>query len=217
MYCPQCGTESPSTLQYCRVCGANLKVIGKAVALSETIARIDRGPIPKLKEMMRNLPESVPEEISGALHKLHEEIARSAEDPKRKPMPWWREKKSAKRRREDQLVKGSISFFSGIGLTLFLYKLAGAIVLKLPPDIIAKIPFELEPLIRIAWALGFVPMLSGIGHLTASLFIKADPEPPLISPATQMASPTNELPSTGRRPVASVTEATTNLLTNPPE
>jgi hypothetical protein len=217
MYCPQCGTESPSTLQYCRLCGANLKVIGKAVALSETIARSDRGPIPKLKEMMRNLtPESVTEEISGALHKLNEEIARSAEGPRPKPRPWWREKKSAARRREDQRVKGSISFFSGIGLTLFLYKLAGAVVLKLPPDVIAKIPFELEPVIRAAWALGFVPMLSGIGHLTASFFIKSDPAPQLISPVTQLASPTNEL-TPADRPVASVTEGTTNLLTNTPE
>jgi hypothetical protein len=44
MYCPQCGTESSSGLQFCRSCGANLKVIGKAVSLSEAIARSDRGP-----------------------------------------------------------------------------------------------------------------------------------------------------------------------------
>ena len=54
MYCPQCGTESASSLQYCRLCGANLKVIGKAVTLSEAIARSDRGPLPKLKEMVKN-------------------------------------------------------------------------------------------------------------------------------------------------------------------
>ena len=55
MFCPQCGTESSSGLQYCRQCGANLKVIGKAVTLSEAIARSDRGPLPKLKEMMKKL------------------------------------------------------------------------------------------------------------------------------------------------------------------
>ena len=54
MYCPQCGTESQLT-QYCRVCGANLKVIGKAVTLSEAIARSDRGPLPKIKEMVKGL------------------------------------------------------------------------------------------------------------------------------------------------------------------
>ena len=56
MYCPQCGTESQTAVvQYCRVCGANLKVIGKAVSLSEAIARSDRGPLPKLKEMVKGL------------------------------------------------------------------------------------------------------------------------------------------------------------------
>src|SRR5258705_366254 len=51
MYCPQCGTESSSGLQYCRGCGANLKIIGKAVALSEAVARSDRGPLPKINQI----------------------------------------------------------------------------------------------------------------------------------------------------------------------
>jgi hypothetical protein len=64
MYCPQCATESTEGLQYCRTCGANLKVIGKAVTLSEVIARSDRGPLPKIKEMMKNLKvEHVSEEV----------------------------------------------------------------------------------------------------------------------------------------------------------
>src|SRR4029453_113404 len=106
MYCPQCSTESSPGVQYCRVCGANLKVIGKAVALSEAIARSDRGPLPKLKEMMRNFKvEQVTEEISGALEKMNEELVRSSDEPKPKPKnaPWWqlREKKTPERRRED--------------------------------------------------------------------------------------------------------------------
>src|SRR5436190_6525857 len=79
MFCPQCGTESGPSLQYCRLCGANLKVIGKAVSLSEAIARSDRGPLPKLKEMVKNLKlEHVTDEISGALDKMNEEIVRSS-------------------------------------------------------------------------------------------------------------------------------------------
>ena len=74
MYCPQCGTESSSGLQYCRSCGANLKVIGRAVSLSEAIARTDRGPLPKIKEMMKNLKvEQVSEEISRALEQMNKE------------------------------------------------------------------------------------------------------------------------------------------------
>src|SRR6266849_4872117 len=150
MYCPQCGTESESSLQYCRLCGANLKVIGKAVKLSEAIARSDRGPLPKLKEMVKNFKlEHVTDEISGALDRMNEEIARSSDEP-RPRHPWWhlREKKTPERRREDHRVNGTVSFFTGIGLTLFLYNLAGAVVLKLPPEVLAKIPFEIEPLIR---------------------------------------------------------------------
>src|SRR5947207_14460937 len=75
MYCPQCGTESQST-QYCRVCGANLKVIGKAVALSEAVARSDRGPLPKIKEMIKELKvDHVSDEVSGALERMNQEIA----------------------------------------------------------------------------------------------------------------------------------------------
>lgn len=148
MYCPQCGTESAPSLQYCRLCGANLKVIGKAVALSEAIGRSDRGPLPRLKEMVRNFKlEHVTDEISGALDRMNEEIARSSDEP-RPRHTWWRhlrEKKTPERRREDHRVKGTVSFFTGIGLSIFLYNLGAAVVLKLPPEVLAQIPFELNP------------------------------------------------------------------------
>lgn len=223
MYCPQCGTESASSLQYCRLCGANLKVIGKAVALSEAIARSDRGPLPKLKELVRNfkIPEQVTDEISGALEKMNEELVRSSGEPRHKPSPWWqlREKQTPERRREEQRVKGTVSFFTGIGLTIFLYNLAGAVVLKLPPDVLAKIPFELEPMIRVLWTVGLIPTLSGAGHLIASLFIKsaparsqesAAPAPVVLRPGIEVASAVLSEPI----PHHSVTEGTTNLLSS---
>ncbi|MGZ5435613.1 MAG: double zinc ribbon domain-containing protein [Pyrinomonadaceae bacterium] len=52
MFCPQCGTESPADLKFCRMCGANLRVIGKAVTLSEAIARSDSVPS-KIKDLVR--------------------------------------------------------------------------------------------------------------------------------------------------------------------
>jgi len=216
MYCPQCGTESASTLQYCRLCGANLKVIGKAVALSEAIARSDRGPLPKLKEMIRNFtPEHVTEEISGALEKMKEEIALSSDEPRPKKAPWWqlREKKSPQRRREDHRVKGTVSFFSGIGLTIFLYNLAGAVVLKLPPEVLAKIPFELQPVIHALWTLGFIPILSGVGHITSSFFIKSEASPRAELPPGPPPTADVELqPALRPGVVRSVTEGTTELL-----
>ncbi|HWN09971.1 MAG TPA: zinc ribbon domain-containing protein [Pyrinomonadaceae bacterium] len=137
MYCPKCGTESSSDVQYCRLCGANLKVIGKAVSLSEAIARSDRGPLPKIKEMMKSLKiEQVTEDISRALDQMNKEIVHSSDDvmPNK---PWsvgGKEEKTAQQRREKHLVSGSISIFSGIGLMIFLYFLAGVLVLKLPPS-----------------------------------------------------------------------------------
>src|SRR5207245_3850548 len=69
-----CGTESPSNLKYCRSCGANLKVIGKAVTLSEAIARSDGVPA-KIKELVSNIKIAhVTEEVSRALDKMNKEI-----------------------------------------------------------------------------------------------------------------------------------------------
>src|SRR4026208_1105602 len=105
MYCPQCGTEAQAT-QYCRTCGANLKVIGKAVSLSEAIARSDRGPLPKIKEMMKNLKvEQVSEDISRALDPTKIEIARSTEDPNARKITG-KKMKTREQRREKHLTTG---------------------------------------------------------------------------------------------------------------
>jgi hypothetical protein len=211
MYCPQCGTESSSGLQYCRSCGANLKVIGKAVSLSEAIARSDRGPLPKIKEMMKNLkPEQVTDDISRALDQMNKEIVRSSEDPTPNT-PWWlRKKKSAHERREKHMVTGAISLFSGIGLAIFLYFLTSALVLKLPPEFIAKVPFEIEPVVRILWLVGLMPALSGVGHLVAGLMIRPDPKKQ-VEPA-RPAPELSEKEPFPRSVPPSVTERTTNIL-----
>jgi len=216
MYCPQCATESSPNLQYCRVCGANLKVIGKAVALSEAIARSDRGPLPKIKEMIKGLKvEHVTEEVSRALEHMNNEIVRISPEARPPNKPWksLRRKKTAEERREAQLVKGTVSFFTGIGLTVFLYYLSAAIVLKLPPDVIARIPFELESVVRVIWLLGLVPVLSGMGHIVAGLLIRPTPAP-AMQPSISAATFSND-PSLPNAPV-SVTERTTNLLEREP-
>jgi len=216
-------------------------MIGKAVTLSEAIARSDRGPLPKLKEMVKNFHvEHVTDEISGALDKLNEEIMRSsdeskAERAKRKrerqrriesERPFWiREKKTPERRREEHRVKGTVSFFSGIGLTIFLYNLAAVLVLKLPPDVLGKIPFDVQPLVHVLWTLGLIPTLSGLGHFAASFFIRSTPlhnldemnaesldsQTPLLQPV--LASPAQvQTGVTAQAAPSSVTEHTTELL-----
>src|SRR5689334_17949959 len=219
MYCPQCGTESQPNVQYCRICGSNLKVIGKAVSLSEAIARSDRGPLPKLREMMNSLKvDQVTEEVSRALDHMNEELAKvppksaEAKAKRREERRSWslRRKKTAAERRENHITKGVVSLFSGVGLGVFLYFLSISVVL--PPEILGRIPFELVPLTRIIWLLGLLPVTSGLGHIVAGLLIRPDREPQprldhVVSPPREL----NDRQVTNPIPM-SVTDHTTNLL-----
>jgi len=202
MYCPQCGTESQTT-QYCRTCGANLKVIGKAVALSEAVARSDRGPLPKIKEMIGSFKvDHVSDEVSGALDRMNQEIARISPEPKRRG-PWWaslRQKKTPAEKRQDHISKGVVSFFSGVGLMVFLYYLSAALVLKLPPEVLSQIPFDIDPMVKTIWLFGMLPITSGVGHILAGLLIR--PQGEERQQIDQIVSP----------PTISVTDHTTNLL-----
>ena len=214
MFCPQCGTESQAT-QYCRVCGANLKVIGKAVALSEAVARSDRGPLPKIKEMIKEFKvDHVSDEVSGALDRMNQEIAKiSPESEKRKRSgPWiqFGTKKTPAEKREQHISKGVVSLFSGAGLTIFLYYLSAALVLKLPPHIVDQIPFEIDPVVKVLWLFGLLPAMSGLGHIIAGLLIRPQPEPqPQFD---QVVSPPHELTDRPLTNPVSVTDHTTNLL-----
>jgi hypothetical protein len=212
MYCPQCSTEATPGVQYCRNCGANLKVIGKAVALSEAVARSDRGPMPKIREMVKGLKvEHVTEEISRAMDRMNQEIARIPSESRPDRMSRRRRKeKTAAERREEHITKGTVSMFSGIGLMVFLYYFSAAIVLKLPASWISQIPFELAPVIRIIWLAGLVPTLSGLGRILAGFAVRPTP-----ARLTETPMPTEPLiqprPSPQGLPV-SITEHTTNLL-----
>jgi hypothetical protein len=203
MYCPQCGTEAQAT-QYCRTCGANLKVIGKAVALSEAVARSDRGPLPKIKEMIGNFKvDHVSDEVSGALDRMNQEIARiSPESQQRRAWIEFPKRKTPAEKRQDHISKGVVSFFSGIGLTVFLYYLSAALVLKLPPHIIEQIPFVIDPVVRVIWLLGLLPVTSGVGHIIAGLLIRPQREEqtPLVLSDRPLTNP------------ISITDHTTNLL-----
>ena len=121
-------------------------------------------------------------------------------------------KKTPAERREKHLTTGIVSIFSGIGLTIFLYFLSAALVLKLPPHIIEQIPFEIGPVVRIIWLVGLLPTLSGVGHILAGLMIRPRQNLELdqqVAPPrdlTEGASTTTPVPAPG-----SVTERTTSL------
>jgi hypothetical protein len=236
MFCPQCGTESAAELKFCRSCGANLKVIGKAVTLSEAIARSDAVPA-KIKELISNIKISqVTEEVSRAMDKMNKEIARTSEEHRQQGQHWQerrrRRQKTPEERRERHFTKGVISLFWGSGLTVFLYFLAHALMLKLPPEVIAQTPFEIDPVVRILWLVGLLPMLSGLGHITAGLLIKRRPAQQIetgsplridsattgsFQPAARPVAYDDERTIVARRePAASVTDRTTNILDREP-
>jgi hypothetical protein len=221
MYCPQCGTDSSPGVQYCRACGANLKVIGKAVALSEAIARSDRGPLPKIREMVKGLKvEHATEEVSHALERMNNEIARISPEKKhaeRRPWISLRKQKTPAERREEQFTKGIVSLFSGAGLTIFLYYLSAALVLKLPPEIVAQIPFEIDPVVKMIWLFGLLPSLTGLGHILAGLLIRPqrDQVPQIESREPDDVEFPRSIPgvtSSMSSIPTSVTEGTTELL-----
>jgi hypothetical protein len=239
MFCPQCGTESISDeLKFCRSCGANLKVIGKAVTLSEAIARSDSVPN-KIKDLVKSLKiEKVTEEVSRAMDKMNQEIIRNASGEPRDPAEVAldkaerlrkarakRREKTPKERRERHLIRGLIKLFWGGGLAIFLYFLSHALVLKLPPEAIARIPFEIDPVVRIFWLIGLLPIFSGFGHIVAALTIRPGtslPEDQVPQVEFPEQSPLRieqphydeEVTMVGdpRMPPASVTDRTTNIL-----
>ena len=230
MFCPQCGTDSAEGQHYCRSCGTNLKVVGRAVTLGDAISKTDGVPA-KLKEIMSNVKIAhVTEEVSRAMEKMNAELTRSSVEERweRRRRSRQRKEKTAEERRERHLTKGAIKFFTGGGLGVFLYVLTHAVQLNLPADVVANAPFAIEPVVRALWAIGFVPMLSGLGHMIAGLSIKVRPQPQISSvddtplridePASPTVRPDPELTiASPRQTPSSVTERTTNILDRDPQ
>jgi hypothetical protein len=235
MFCPQCATESTPYLKFCRSCGANLKVIGKAVTLSEAIARSDGIPA-KLKDIFSNIKIAhVTDDVSRALDKMNREIAASSDDWRerqraRRERTHGRREKTPEQRRENHLTRGFVTMFSGIGLATFLFFLGHNLVLKLPPDAVAQIPFELTPVLHVLWLAGLIPTLSGLGRIIAGFSIRREavkqiefptgeplkidsPDLAFNQPAINSNPHRDEFMVGGAREApASVTDRTTNIL-----
>ncbi|HKC63136.1 MAG TPA: hypothetical protein VKB86_05835, partial [Pyrinomonadaceae bacterium] len=155
------------------------------------IARSDRGPFPKVKEMMESAKiKRTTDNVALAMDQMSKDISRTPEG-KERTHPWWlqfaQDNRTPERRREDYLVKGTVSLFSGIALMIFLYYFAAALVLKIPPEILAKLPFEIEPLLKVIWLIGLIPTLSGLGRIIAGLIIKPTPSRTLNEAETASA------------------------------
>ena len=229
MFCPQCGTDSAEGQHYCRSCGTNLKVVGRAVSLGDAISKTDGVPA-KIKEIMSSPKIAhVTEEVSRAMERMNAEITRSSVEHRRERRLQRRQRKekTAEERRERHLTKGAIKFFTGGGPTIFLYILFHSVQLRLPPDVVNAVPFAIDPVVRSLWAFGFLPMLSGVGHVIAGLSIKVRPQSQIESTddsplridsgvSTPRLTPEPGTTRRGESP-ASVTERTTNILDRDPQ
>jgi hypothetical protein len=144
-------------------------------------------------------------------------IAKGKDLPR--PLIQFGKKKTSAERREKHITTGIVSLFSGVGLTIFLYYLSAALVLKLPPHVIAQVPFEIDPVVRVIWLFGLLPTLSGVGHILAGLLIRPRREldeleqPAAVAPPRDLPDGGVSLPTTSIASAPdSVTERTTNLL-----
>jgi hypothetical protein len=209
MYCPQCGTEAAADQRFCRSCGANLKLIARAVSLGEAVARSDRGPLPKIKAIMNELKaqhagEHAGEEVSHAVERMKEEIVSNIEHEQEK-----REEK-LELRRENHIAKGLASLGAGIGIMIFLYYYAGVVAGLIPPETLAKIPFPLEPALHAAWIVGLIPTFAGTGRFIGGLLTR--PERKRRLKAKEREKDVMTAAPEPRPLPQSVTEGTTELL-----
>ena len=213
MFCPKCGAEASERPNYCRKCGANLALVGKALALGETIARGDGGLLPKLKAMVGDVQlDSISEQVGRSLEQVQTEIekgVRSARDLKSDMRSSWLKRKSPEERRAKLIETGFTSFFSGIALSILLYFVSTNVTFHIPPDVVAKVPFDIDQMIRLAWLFGLIPTMAGVGRIIGG-FATGRPRPEVA----EAAPPVAELPAPAD--YVSVTEATTGLLEDRP-
>ncbi len=208
MYCPQCGNEAAADQRFCRSCGANLKIIARAVSLGEAVARSDRGPLPKIKAIMSELKaQHATEEVSHAVERMNEEIVSGIEHEQEK------KEEKLELRRENHIAKGLAAIGAGLGLMIFLYYYAGVVVGLIPPEALAKIPFPLEPALRAAWIVGLIPTFAGTGRFIGGLMTRPERQRRLKAAEQKMEAKEVKAAEPEPQPLPrSVTEGTTELL-----
>jgi hypothetical protein len=203
----------------------NLALVGKAVTVSEAIARGDSGLLPRIKVMMGNLKlDEVSEQVVQHVETIGREVEKSVREhkddiAKAHPKNWWPEPKTPQERRSKLFEHGFGSLFGGIAMMIILYVVSRNVAFNIPPDVLAKVPFDLYALISLAWLFGLLPALTGLGQVAAAFMIRGTsspapaPEAPPAEPrpyAPPFLDPTSaeEL----RDPPPSVTEHTTREL-----
>ena len=228
IYCPKCGADAGNGQNYCRKCGVNLALVSKAVNLGEVIARGDSGLLPKIRNFMGNTKlDEVSEQVGRHLEKINETLksanrgtVRAVRETSISLPDLGCEQKAAKKassasdRRAKLLAEGFPSLFIGIAMMILLYVFGDTLVLRIPPERAARIPFDVAEAAKVAWLIGLIPALGGLGKLVAAGFIRGSSELPQnagLAPA-QLASPAEAVPFEMQDAPPSITEHTTARL-----
>ena len=223
MYCPKCGAQGTEGQSYCRRCGVNLALVGKAVSVGEVIARGDSGLLPRIRVVMGNLKlDEVSEQVARHVETIGREVERTVREHQEEidsvancmnDEPKKATKKDPADHRADLLGKGFGSLFGGIAMAIVLYVVALKVPFNFPPAWIERVPFDLYALVNLAWLFGLIPALTGLGQVIGALMIGSKSQPqveerrsataPLLDPTTAEQF---------REPPPSVTEHTTAQL-----
>ena len=222
MYCPKCGAEANEGQSYCRKCGVNLALVGKAVSVGEVIARGDSGLLPRIRVVMGNLKlDEVSEQVARHVETIGREVERSVSEHQShidavancmNDKPKKKKTKDPAQQRADLLGQGFGSLFGGIAMAIVFYVIARQVPFNFPPEWVARVPFDLYALVSLAWLFGLIPALTGLGQVIGALMIGSRRESPVERPAS--TAPLLD-PSTAEQfyePPPSVTEHTTAQL-----
>lgn len=141
MFCPQCGSAQSDEMKFCKVCGANLYAVRRAVATRESGEKFDWGKT-WVAEMF----------MSG-----EEAVRRQAELERLQGLT-----PEVKRYRE--IKAGVITACAGLGVALFLYVLMQGVILG------GVTPGAAEILSRI-WVAGAIPLFVGLALIINGLVV----------------------------------------------
>ena len=142
MFCPRCGTNQSEEFRFCKLCGANLQAVRRAVATREPGEKADRGT-----GWVAETPPGEVERVGGGQEIEHE----CGVPPEVK--------------RYNEIKSGVITSCVGLGVSIFLFFFMQGVILsgQNPPG-------EAEIIGRL-WIVGVIPFLIGIGLIINGVFV----------------------------------------------
>lgn len=142
MFCPRCGSNQTEEQRFCKLCGANLSAVRRAIDTRETDEKPDRSK-PWFAEMSLSDAESKRRQVEL--------------DHRRGITP--------EIRRHNEIKGGVITGSIGLALAIFLNVFMQGLVSsgKIPPDVA-------EILSRL-WVVGVIPLFVGIALIINGVFV----------------------------------------------